>query len=112
MSDRIKELEEQAKVILEWCRQQRLPEEERDILEFRRRQLNSSQEWTKAVTVQPTNLNLYDWRLRKRPKTHKTTVYWYRSKEGKVTPSLHTTDFWTNGILLGTTTDEFTEPQE
>lgn len=37
MSDRINEIEEQAKVILEWCRQQRLPEEERDILELRSR---------------------------------------------------------------------------
>ena len=35
MTDRISELEEQAKVILDCCRQQRLPEEQRDILEFR-----------------------------------------------------------------------------
>jgi len=35
MTDRIDEIEEQAKVILDCCRQQRLPEEHRDILEYR-----------------------------------------------------------------------------
>lgn len=111
MTDRIKELEEQAKVILEWCRQQRLPEEERDILEFRRRQLNSSQEWTRAVTVQPTNLNLYDWRLSKRPKTRTATVYWWRYSNGNIAPSLKRVE-WPDVKLIGTSTVEFTEPQE
>jgi len=36
MSDRINQIEEQAKVILEWCRQRKgLPEEQWDILECR-----------------------------------------------------------------------------
>ena len=110
MSDRISELEEQAKVILEWCRQQRLPEEQRDILELRERWLNGRQDWVKT-TNHPTNLDLFDFRLLKRPKTHKATVYWYRYRNGtishRITPT--TADALK---LLGTSTVEFTEPQE
>lgn len=53
MTDRISEIEEQTKVILEWCRQQRLPDEERDILEFRDRH-SRTETWTKTTTVHPT----------------------------------------------------------
>lgn len=111
MNDRINELEEQAKVILEWCRQQKeLPEEQRDILELRRK---PSGAWM-PVDEPACNLALYECRLSKRPKTHKATVYWYRYAGGQVGPSLSTQQDhqWPGAVLLGTTTDEFTEPQE
>lgn len=111
MNDRISEIEEQAKVILEWCRQQKeLPEEKRDILEFRKRQLGSSQDWMVTTSATPTDLNLYDWRLRKRPKKHKVTVYWLQDTDGSVFPSFRKE---VCGLaLIGTSTVEFKEPQQ
>ncbi len=109
MRDRIDEIEEQAKVILEWCKQQRLPEEQRDILELRERWLNGNQEWIKT-TMNPVNLNLYDFRLRKRPKTHKATVYWYRYPDGSVAYGVLPSAL-SKAEVIGTSTTEFTEPQ-
>lgn len=110
MIDRINEIEEQAKVIFEWCRQQKeLPEEKRDILELRERWLNGKKEWVKT-TNNPTNLNLFDFRLRKRPKTHKATVYWLQDTDGSIFPSFRKE---VCGLApIGTSTTEFTEPQE
>lgn len=110
MTDRIKELEEQAKVILEWCRQQQLPEEERDILELKDR---FTLLWERVINPS-WNLDLGKFRLRKHPKKHTATVYWYRYGNGKVGSSLaqpHEHQ-WPGAVLLGTTTTEFTEPQE
>ncbi len=112
MNDRINEIEEQAKVILEWCRQQQLPEEERDIFELRPHG-RAEWEWEEYHPSHgEPNFKVFQYRLRKRPKKHTVTVYWYRSKDGKVTPSLYSQDLWPGAVLLGTTTDEFTEPQE
>ena len=111
MNDRISELEAQAKVILEWCRQQKeLPEGERGVLESRHKPHG---EWT-PVNNPTWHVTRYEFRLRKRPKTHKATVYWYRYAGGQVGPSLSTQQDhqWPGAVLLGTTTDEFTEPQE
>ncbi len=109
MTDRIKELEEQAKVILEWCRQQRLPKEERDIFELHP---HGGAEW-EWEEYHPShgepNFKVFQYRLRK----HTATVYWYRYGNGKVGSSLappHEHQ-WPGAVLLGTTTDEFTEPQ-
>lgn len=104
MTDRIIELEEQAKVIVEWCRQQReVPEGQRDILEFRN---FCGPHW--EVVFEPTwNFLLGEYRLRKRPKTHKATVYWWQDTDGSIFPSL------SKPIRpIGTSTVEFTEPQE
>lgn len=113
MSDRIKELEEQAKVILEWCRQQRLPEEQRDIFELRP---HGGAEW-EWEEYHPShgepNFKVFQYRLLKRPKKHTATVYWYRNGDGIVRPSLAKLEYqWPGSVLLGTTTTEFTEPQE
>lgn len=115
MIDRINEIEEQAEVILEWCRQQKeLPEEKRDIFELRRRG-GADWEWEKYHSSHgEPNFHVFEYRLRKRPKTHTATVYWYRNAGGQVGPSLSTQQDhqWPGAVLLGTTTDEFTEPQE
>lgn len=111
MSDRIKELEEQANVILEWCRQQSLPEEDRDFCEAQSISRDNA-EWHIWATA-PVFLDTYRFRLRKRPKIYKVTVYWYRNGDGIVRPSLAKREHqWPGSVLLGTTTDEFTEPQE
>lgn len=109
MTDRIKELEEQAKVILEWCRQQQLPEEERDFCEAQSISRDNA-EWHIWATA-PVFLDTYRFRLRKRPKTHKATVHWYRYPNGsvvyRVSPSAVS-----KAKLIGTSKVEFTEPQE
>lgn len=105
MNDRIDEIEEQAKIILEWCRQQRLPKEERDILEFKK--LLSSI-WERVI--EPSwNLSLGKYRLRKRPKKHTVMVYWWRDTDGSVFASLGKPRDYS---IIGTSTVEFTEPQE
>ena len=110
MNDRIKELEEQAKVILEWCRQQHLPQEERDVLEYIE---SGNTEWKPSIN--PTwNLGYRTFRLRKRPKKHTATVYWYRRNDGSVVyfhqpqDTCHTAGHMK---FIGTSTVEFTEPQ-
>lgn len=110
MTDRINEIEEQAKVILEWCRQQRLPENERDILELRERWTTGRKEWIKT-TNNPTNINLFDFRLRKQPKKHTATVYWYRYQNDLVVHRISPSAV-SEAKLIGTSTVEFTEPQE
>lgn len=105
MRDRIKELEEQAKVILEWCRQQQLPEDERDILEFKK--LLSSI-WERVIETS-WNLDLGKFRLRKRPKKHTATLYWYRDINGSVFASFSKPRTYPT---IGTSTVEFTESQE
>lgn len=118
MADRISEIEEQAKVILEWCQQQRLPEEQRDIFELRPRGIGEwsgkgNWEWEEYHPSHgEPNFHVFEYRLRKRPQTHKVTVYWYRNGDGIVRPSLAKLEHqWSGSVLLGTTTDEFTEPQ-
>lgn len=111
MTDRIKELEEQANVILEWCRQQQLPEEERDILELKDR---FTLLWERVINPS-WNLELGKFRLRKRFKKHTATVYWYRRNDGSVVyfhqpqDTCHTAGHMK---FIGTSTVEFTEPQE
>lgn len=106
MSDFIDRLEKNAKVFLEWCRQQKeLPQEERDILEFR-----IDDKWYPVMDdFVPWHHDKY--RLRKRFKKHTATVYWYRDAIGVVKHSLEQIDApWFNRI--GISTVEFTEPQE
>ena len=107
MTDRINEIEEQAKVMLEWCRQQReLPEKEkRDILEYRE---IGDPSWHVVSDNPAWCIDLLRYRLRKRPKKHAATVYWWRDTDGLVIPSLRKH----SGTFLGTSTVEFTEPQE
>lgn len=99
---------EQAEVMRRWHEQQELPKSERDILEFRH--FNDTA-W--IVVLEPVwNFNYGEYRLRKRPKTHTATVYWYRNGDGIVRPSLAKLEHqWPGSTLLGETTDEFTEPQ-
>lgn len=113
MSDRIEEIEQQAKVILEWCRQQKeLPEEERDILELRSRG-GAEWEWEPwSIAHGGMNFKVFEYRLRKRPKKHTATVYWYRNSSGIITRSLIPPLVNCTDSLLGTSTVEFTEPQE
>lgn len=110
MSDRIAEIEEQAKVMLEWCRQQKeLPEEERDILELRSRG-GAEWEWEPwSIAHGGMNFKVFEYRLRKRPKTHTVMVYWWRDTDGSVFASLSKPRDYS---LIGTSTVEFTEPQE
>lgn len=108
MNDRISEIEEQAKVILEWCRQQRLPDEQRDIFEFTEK---GDPCWHVHVGNPAWCLDVLRYRLRKQPKTHKATVYWYKYPNGTVTHKLSPSMIDSN-LLIGTSTVEFTEPQE
>lgn len=107
MSDFIDSLEKNAKVFLEWCRQQKeLPGDERDILEFR-----IDDKWYPVMDgFVPWHHDEY--RLRKRFKKHTATVYWYRNSSGTITRSLIPPLVNCTDSLLGTSTVEFTEPQE
>lgn len=113
MSDRIAEIEEQAKVILEWCRQQKeLPKEEQDILELRSRG-GAEWEWEPwSIAHGDMNFKVFEYRLRKRIKKHTATVYWYRYSNGAVSYRLSPVSVLADTKFLGTNTVEFTEPQE
>lgn len=65
---------EQAEVMRRWHEQQVLPESERDILEYR---LRPDGEWIPLPTP-GWNFSFYEFRLRKRPRQKKVTVYLYR----------------------------------
>lgn len=103
----IDSLEKNAKVFLEWCRQQKeLPGDERDILEYRFRD-----EW-RPVRDGFVPWHQDEYRLRKRIKKHTATVYWYRYSNGAVSYRLSPVSVLADTKFLGTNTVEFTEPQE
>lgn len=62
---------EQAEVMRRWHEQRSLPEDQRDILEFKSRQMPN---WTEA-TMPSWDFSLREYRLRKRPRQKTVTVY-------------------------------------
>lgn len=73
---------EQADVMRRYYEQQTLPEEQRDILEYRERHCT---QWLTYILGEPGwKFCDHEYRLRKRPQKKTVTVYLYRSIDGNL----------------------------
>ena len=95
---------EQAKVMLKYYEQKKLPEEQRDILKFR---LRNGDIWRKASEYPAWNFDTLVFRLRKRPQKKTVTVYLYRCVDGNLYVAMRKP----NGSILGQADITYEEPQ-